>query len=199
MFDDLITHRAPPPKRVGACEGDTEHHLPEGAVMVAFTMYLLRTVPGLNHVSIHPDGEHGKQFDFKEWLRKRGFTMSGSTGKTSYGGTYSSPKGQTVVINPTSGRGDVVAEGEGFSIVAECKGGIINTKHPGQQSRLRQGLCETVGLSLASPIVTGRRQFVVVPQTKITENLARRMAERVRAAGVAIALVDGRGNVFEVI
>lgn len=198
MFDDLITRHTPPPNRVATCEGDSEHHLPEGAVMMAFAMHLLRTVRGLTHVSVHPDGEHGKRFDFRGWLLKRGFTMSAPTGTTSYGGTYRSPKGQTVVVNPSSGRGDVVAEGEGFSIVAECKGGIINTKHPGQQSRLRQGLCETVGLSLASPVVTGRRQFAVVPKTRVTENLARRMAVRASVGGIAIALVDGRGHVFEV-
>jgi hypothetical protein len=96
------------------------------------------------------------------------------------------------------GRGDVAAEGQGFSIVAECKGGIINTRHPGQQSRLRQGLCETVGLSLASPVVPGRRQFVVVPKARATETLARRMAQRAGGAGITIALVDGSGNVFEV-
>ena len=64
MFDNLITHRVPPPNRVGMCDGEHEQHLPEGAVMVAFAMHLLRTVPGLREVSIHPDGEHGKRFDF---------------------------------------------------------------------------------------------------------------------------------------
>lgn len=38
--------------------------------MVAFAMHLLRTVPNLRHVAIHPDGEHGKQFDFQGWLKK---------------------------------------------------------------------------------------------------------------------------------
>ena len=37
--------------------------------MVAFAMHLLRTVPGLKHVAIHPDGEHGKRFDFLGWLK----------------------------------------------------------------------------------------------------------------------------------
>lgn len=198
MFDDLITYSAPPPNRVGKCEGDHEHHLPEGAVMVAFAMHLLRTVPGLREVSIYPDGEHGKRFDFQGWLGKRGFAMTAASGKTTYGGAYASSGGQKVVVNPSSGRGDVVAEGEGFSIVAECKGGIINTKHAGQLSHLRQGLCETVGLSLASPLTASRRQFAVVPRTKVTESLARRMAKRAHAAGIEIALVDGRGNVFGV-
>jgi hypothetical protein len=91
MFDDLITHRAPPPNRSGLCDGGEEQHLPEGAVMVAFAMHLLRTIPELREVSIHPDGEHGKRFDFQGWLGKRGFTMSAPSGKTSYGGTYASP------------------------------------------------------------------------------------------------------------
>ena len=199
MFDDLITHRLPPPNRVGKCEGEHEQHLPEGAVMVAFAMHLLRTVQGLREVAIYPDGEHGKRFDFQRWLGKRGFTLKSAAGRTSYGGTYASLDGQTIVVNPSSGRGDVVAESGGVSIVAECKGGIINTRHAGQQSRLRQGLCESVGLSLASASVGGRRQFAVVPRTKVTETLARRMAQRARAAGVEIALVDGCGNVFDVV
>jgi hypothetical protein len=193
MFDDLISLRAPPPNRVGTCDGEMECHLSEGAVMLAFAMHMLRTIPNLRQVSVHPDGEHGKRFDFKEWLRKRGFALTISSGITSYGGTYTS-----IVVNPRSGRGDVVAEFEGCSIVAECKGGIINTRHPGQQSRLRQGLCETGGLSLASPVGDKRRQFAVVPRTKVTESLAHRMAKRARAAGIEIALVDGQGNVFDV-
>jgi hypothetical protein len=93
----------------------------------------------------------------------------------------------------------VVADIGDISIVAECKGGVINTKHAGQLSRLRQGLCETVGLSLASPIVEGRRQFVVVPRTRVTESLARRMVARANATGIEIALVDGTGNVVDVL
>lgn len=172
MFDDLITYRPPPPNRTTSCDGGIEHHLSEGAVMMAFAMHLLRTEPRLERVEVHPDGEHGKRFDFSKWMRGRGFSMTASSGKTIYGGTYSNPSGQTVVIDPSSGGGDVVAEMNGTSIVAECKGGIINTRHPGQQSRLRKGLCEAVGLLLASPVVEGRRQFAVVPRTRITEGLA---------------------------
>jgi hypothetical protein len=198
MFDDLISLREPPPNRVGSCDGSVEHHLSEGAVMVAFAMHLLRTVPKLKRVAIHPDGEHGKRFDFRKWFKAHDFEMTGPMGTTSYGGTYTSASGETVTINPTSGRGDVVAELGEASFVAECKGGVINTRHPGQQSRLRKGLCETVGLSFATPITPGRRQFAVVPLTKVTENLGRRMSVRARAAGIEIALVDGRGNVLDV-
>jgi hypothetical protein len=176
-----------------------EHHLSEGAVMVAFAMHLLRTVSGLKHVAIHPDGEHGKRFDFQTCLKRCGFELTVPMGKTPYGGTYSSPTGQTILVNPASGRGDVVADVGDVSFVAECKGGVINTKHAGQQSRLRQGLCETVGLSLASPPRKDRRQFAVVPRTKATETLAKRMVARVNLAGIEIALVDGHGKVLNVV
>lgn len=198
MFDDLIIARPPPPNRMNACSDEVEHHLPEGAVMLAFSMHLLNTVPHLSEVSIHPDGEHGKRFDFRVWLERRGFAMVLPIGSTSYGGRYSSGSGRTVTVVPASGRGDVVAETNGASFVAECKGGIINTRHAGQLSRLRKGLCETVGLSLASPLVGGRRQFAVVPRTGETERLARRLAPRALLAGIKIALVDGRGKVFDV-
>lgn len=38
----------------------------------------------------------------------------------------------------------------------------------------------------------------MVPRTTATEKLARRMAKRAWAAGIEIALVDGRGNVFDI-
>lgn len=198
MFDDFVIHRKPPANRVRYSVNGVEHYFPEGAVMVAFAPHLLRTVRQLNQVTIHPDGEHGKQFPFRRWLEQHSFTMIESMGTTSYGGTYSSARGQKLIVNPKSGQGDVFAEGDGFIYVAECKGGVLNTKHPGQQSRLRQGLCETVGLLLASPITTGRRQFAVVPRTNATANLAEKLAGRAHPAGIEIALVDAQGNVFEV-
>ena len=199
MYDDLITpHKPSDPKRVRACEGGVEQYLPEGAVIVAFAMHLLRTVPDLRHVAIHPDGEHGKRFDFLGWLKKHGFAMITLMGNTGYGGMYQSVIGEkTVLINPKSGLGDVVADIGRRSFVAECKGGVTNSTHAGQLSRLRKGLCETVGLLLSSPVAEGKRQFAVVPRTQLTENLARRMIVRAKAAGVEIALVDGRGNVFD--
>jgi hypothetical protein len=65
-FDDLIRELAPPPNRVGKCVGDREQHLYEGAVMVAFAMHLLLTT-STRKVLVHPDGEHGKRFDFEGW------------------------------------------------------------------------------------------------------------------------------------
>jgi hypothetical protein len=198
MLNDLISFQRPPANRVRSCEGEDEHHFSEGAVMIAFAMHLLRTVPGLMSVDIHPDGEHGKRFDFRGWLEKRDFVRSKPLGATKYGGEYRNAAGQSVVIDPRSGCGDVAAELGGKRFVAECKGGVINTKHPGQLSRLRRGLCEAVGLSLSSEVELGKRQFAVVPKTPTTDKLARQMIGRAKAAGIEIALVDGTGNVFDV-
>ena len=138
-FDDLVVILAPPPNRLGKADGEHEHHLYEGAVMVAYAMHLLRTQP-TKEARIYPDGEHGKQFDFFRWLGRQGFSMVSSTGKTAYGGTYADGEGRTIIINPKSGMGDVVAQVGDDIISAECKGGIINTRHPGQVSRLYKGL-----------------------------------------------------------
>jgi len=197
MFDDLITQHTPPPNRKTYCEGGVECHLSEGAVMLAFAMHLLRTWPALKQVGIQPDGEHAKRFAFRTWLEIHGFEKITSSGSTAYAGTYVSKAGHMIVLNPKSGLGDVVATLDNRSVVAECKGGIINTKHPGQQSRLRRGLCETVGLSLAMPIVEGRRQYAVVPKTPVTESMAKKLAPRAGLAGITIALVDQTGNVFD--
>jgi hypothetical protein len=194
-FDDLITALAPPPNRLGMADGEHEHHLYEGAVMVAYAMHLLRTGP-TNEVHIHPDGEHGKQFDFPRWLGRRGFFKIASTGKTTYGGTYLNGDGRTVIINPKSGHGDVVAVVGNQTILAECKGGIINTRHSGQVSRLYKGLCETVGLLMATP--SPGRQVAVVPHTEATLRLAIRLAPRCALAGIELALVKNRGEIIDV-
>jgi hypothetical protein len=194
-FEDLVTALAPPPNRVGKSTGDHEHHLYEGAVMIAYAMHLLRT-EGANHVRVHPDGEHGKQFDFSGWLGRRQFRKTSSIGTTAYGGVYENADGQTITINPRSGLGDVVAEVGDHMISAECKGGIINTKHPGQVSRLYKGLCETVGMLMATP--SQGRQVAVVPLTDSTFRLAQRLAPRCSLTGIEIALVGGRGEVIDV-
>jgi hypothetical protein len=193
-FDDLVRELAPPPNRVGKCAGDLEHHLDEGAVMVAFAMHLLRTTSS-QEVRIHPDGEHGKRFDFAGWLGKRGFEQTSRSGRTEYGGTYTWPDGRRIVVNPTPGKGDVVAEIDGVVLSAECKGGIINTRHSGQVSRLYKGLCETVGLLMANP--SPGRQIAVVPRTEGTLKLAQRLAPRCAIAGIEIALVGSRGEVAD--
>ncbi|WP_246681572.1 hypothetical protein [Mesorhizobium sp. B2-4-8] len=194
-FEDLVTALAPPPNRVGRSVGDQEHHLYEGAVMVAYAMHLLRA-EGAIQVRVHPDGEHGKQFDFSGWLGRRQFRKASSIGTTAYGGVYENDVGQTITINPRSGLGDVVANVRDHVISAECKGGIINTKHPGQVSRLYKGLCETVGMLMATP--SPGRQVAVVPLTDSTLRLAQRLAPRCALAGIEIALVGGRGEVIDV-
>lgn len=194
-FEDLVTALAPPPNRIGKSVGEHEHHLYEGAVMVAYAMHLLRT-QNAQHVQVHPDGEHGKQFDFAGWLGRRDFVKTSSIGSTSYGGTYRNPAGQEITVNPKSGLGDVVAEVGNHVISAECKGGIINTRHPGQVSRLYKGLCETVGLLMATP--SQGRQVAVVPFTESTLRLAERLAPRCALAGIEIALVGSRGEIRDV-
>ena len=194
-FEDLVTVLSPPPNRIGKSDGAHEHHLYEGAVMVAYAMHLLRT-QDTRHVRVHPDGEHGKQFDFAAWLLRRDFIKISSVGTTSYGGTYRNAAGQAITVNPKSGLGDVVAEVGNHVISAECKGGIINTRHSGQVSRLHKGLCETVGMLMATP--SPGRQIAVVPFTEGTLRLAERLAPRCALAGIEIALVGSRGEVRDV-
>lgn len=98
-----------------------EHRLYEGAVMVAYAMHLLRTTSA-THVRIHPDGEHGKQFDFTGWLLRRGFEKVSSMGTTSYGGLYRTTDGLEITVNPKSGQGDVIADLGSAVLSAECKG-----------------------------------------------------------------------------
>ena len=194
-FEDLVIALSPPPNRVGKSDGDQEHHLYEGAVMLAYAMHLLRT-EDTRHIRVHPDGEHGKQFDFAAWLLRRGFIKVFTIGTTSYGGTYRNATGQEITVQPKSGLGDVVAEVGNHIISAECKGGIINTRHSGQVSRLYKGLCETVGMLMATP--SQGRQVAVVPFTEGTLRLAKRLAPRCALAGIEIALVGSRGDVMDV-
>ena len=193
-FHDLVTPRLPPPNRLGKASDVHEHHLYEGAVMLD-ALHLLRTLK-ITEVHIHPDGEHGKQFAFADWLPRYGFARASSTGNTIYGGAYTNSSGGTVVVTPVPGRGDVVAVLDGVRIIAECKGGIINTRHAGQVSRLRKGLHEVVGMLMGKP--REGRQIGVVPFTTYTHKLALSLAPRCAEAGIEIALVKSRGEVVEV-
>ncbi len=196
-FDDLVIALAPPPNRIGRHTGELEHHLYEGAVMVAYAMHLLQS-PQITEVRIHPDGEHGRQFDFVACLQRRGFLKKSSTGRTSYGGTYANDAGRSIIIHPQAGLADVVATVGGDQIIfAECKGGIINTRHSGQVSRLYRGLCEAVGLLMATTASPCRR-VAVVPYADTTVRLAERLAPRCAQAGIEIALVNGDGTVVNV-
>lgn len=193
MFDDLLTLVTPTEKRRKGLSGEYQELLSEGAVMVAFAMHILRTTDA-RLVEIHPDGEHGKSFEFRSWLLARGFELAAPRGTTSYGGIYRHADGREIDVFPKSGLGDVVAATGQGRILAETKGGIVNTTHAGPTSRLRRGLCEAVGLMLATPFDPGTRQMAVVPDVPVTRRLAKSMIGRARRAGIEIALVDRRGN-----
>jgi hypothetical protein len=195
-LEDLLILKAPAPGRIVKTRGDHEKHMSEGAVMLAYAMHLLRTTPAMV-VHIHPDGMHAKQFNFKTWLEARGFRRRVTTGTTPYGGSYSSSNGWTIVVHPISGRGDVVANDGGVHVSAECKGGIINTEHNGQKSKLYRGLCETIGLLMASP--SSGKQVAVVPDTPTTRSLAARLAPRCRVASIGIALVGPMGEITDIV
>jgi len=140
-----IVELEPPEKRRSKCRGTKERHLTEAAVMLACAMHLFRTQPELQKIELHPGGQHGKRFDISGWLSAHGFVMEESYGTTSYCGRYGSGE-NCVVVSSVPGRGHVVAAYAKGSIVAECKGGIVNTRHSGQTSRLRKDLCEAAGL-----------------------------------------------------
>jgi hypothetical protein len=195
MFKDLLVELDPPANRQGKCIGEKERHLTEAAVMLAYGMHLLRTVPGLTRVEIHPDGEHAKRFEIARWLNARGFSLKESHGTTAWCGIYANDK-QEIVVTSIPGKGDVFALTPDGIILAECKGGIVNTRHPGQVSRLRRGLCEAVGLLMATS--QSGRQVAVVPHTETTFRLAQRMALRAKSAGIEIALVNELGQVIDV-
>lgn len=159
--------------------------------MLAFGMYLLQN--GAAVVELHPDGEHGKQYDFETCLAQLGYCHVVTRGTTRYGGEYSRGE-QKVYISPKSGLGDVVAQLETHRVLAECKGGVVNSRHTGQLSRLRRGLCEAVGL-LMTRRRGDNRYIAVVPATAATRAMARQMISQTLAAGIEIALVDGAGDV----
>jgi hypothetical protein len=182
---EYLQQRVPPPNRQRYCESGLEHHLTEAAVMIAFAMYLFEN--GALEVQLHPDGEHLKRYDVAACLKAQGFDLS------AHPSVYSRGR-QTVAVTCKSGLGDVVSEVGNTIVVAECKGGILNTRHPGQTSRLRKGLCEAVGL-LMSRSREGERQVAVVPATRSTRNIGLKMLPRLIEAGIEIALVDEYGKV----
>lgn len=163
--------------------------------MLAYAMHLLCTQDTL-HVRIHPDGMHGRQFDIAGWLLRREFAKVSSIGSTAYGGVYRNAAGQRITVSPKPGLSDVVAEVGNQIVSAECKGGIINTRHAGQVSRLYKGLCEAVGLLMTTP--PEGRQVAVVPRTEATLRLAKRLVPRCALAGIEIALVGSCGEITNV-
>lgn len=103
-FDDLVEQVAAPGKGAGKVADGIEHKMHEGAVMVAYVIHLLRTADA-NHVRVHPDGDHGKRFDFADWFGRRGFEKISSIATTGYGGAYRQERGWRIAINLSSGKG----------------------------------------------------------------------------------------------
>jgi hypothetical protein len=188
----FLTDYLPPEKRRVHAEGGMEARLTEGAVMLAFAKYLLDH--GCTEVRVHPDGEHAKTFDLVGCLASLGFVKTVSTGGTSYGGRYER-SGQIIHLTPASGRGDVVGDIGGRRVIAECKGGTVNSSHNGQRSRVRKGFHELMGQLLCLPI-DGARHVAVIPHTTDTARLAERAGARARAAGIEIALVERDGSII---
>ena len=159
--------------------------------MLAVTRWMFGN--GAAKVSMFPDGMHAKQFDICGWLTNEGFEKIASKGKTPVAGTYSREQ-QTLIVEFEPGHGDVVADVEGCRIVVEAKGGILNTRHPGQKSRLRKHLFEAIGMLLDGP-ANADRLIAAVPRHPVTEKIAHRIAGRCREAGIEVALITDMGDV----
>lgn len=159
--------------------------------MLAFAMHLLEQ--GAKHVELRPDGMHGKQLDFRKWFESEGFTLAPAGGGTDFAGVYSRNDRQ-ISVSCAPGIGDVVATVNNRRIVAECKGGIINTRHAGQLSHLRKAVLEAVG-QLMCREQNNDRHIVVLPRANETVKWAERIGTRAQKAGIEIALVLRDGTV----
>ncbi len=182
----FLVRREPPETRRKACDAPWEAHFTEAAVLIAFAQHLLQSE---DTVTIHPDGEHAKRFDIPLALQSLGYTKTAPLGTTTYGGIYRSGN-KTLRVHPKSGQGDILST----QVFAEAKGGVINTRHAGQVSRLRKGLSEAVGQLMAAPD-TGQRMVAVVPATVDTRRLGASLLPRCLRAEIEIALVDADGSV----
>lgn len=180
-------------KRKGLHDGTHEEDFPEPAVMLAFALHLLKR--GARAVEIHPDGMHAKVYDIRSSVTAAAFSRE-TSGYRCIGSQ--TRRKSTITVDFRSGVGDVVGRVNGTDIVAECKGGIVNTRHWGQKSRLRRGLCEAIGQLIGRELPRGERQVAVVPYTRLTLSIARRIAQQANCAGIEIALVRPNGTVLYV-
>jgi hypothetical protein len=194
-LSSFLTPHTPPLKRQKYCENGIELKLSEAAVQLAFALHLLNQPDSGEQVEMFPDGEHAKRFDIPAFLRARGYERVNALGATQYGGEYFDGL-KTLVVNPKSqhGRGDVVGKLAGVVVRAECKGGIINSKHSGALSKVRSGFNELIGQTMSMP-EDGSRHVAVAPRTPASETQASRLLKRCAAAGIEIALVDQNGQV----
>ena len=183
----FITKKLPPRGRKSKCDGQLERHLYEPAVMLAVARWMFEL--GAEEVRVHPDGMHAKQFDICGWLKKEGYEKTAAKGKTREAGTYTRDC-QTLIVEFQPGRGDVVADVQGCHVVVETKGGIVNTRHPGQKSKLRNHVYEAVGMLLDRPD-NANRLIAAVPRHPETEKMAGRCLD----VGIQIALVSEEGDV----
>lgn len=192
---DYIVKRKAPPNRQGFHDGSFEEHFPEASVMLAFALHLLGR--GATEVEMHPDGMHVRNHDLRGALMAAGFAHE-PVGRHAVAGRYSRNT-STITVTFVPGIGDVVATVGSEKITAECKGGVINTRHPGRQSSLRKGLCEAVGQLLGRELLQREKHVAVVPSTATTRALASRMAQRANGAGIELALVSSDGAVHYVV
>lgn len=187
----FITEKLPQSGSARKHTGKFEKHLHEAAVMLAIARWMFEL--GAKKVYLYPDGQHAKQFDICRWLGNEGFVKIAAKGKTPVAGTYTRQH-QTLYVEFKPGQGDVVADVEGCRVVVEAKGGIINTRHSGQKSKLRKHLYEAVGMLLDRP-KNADRLIVAVPLHAETKKIAERMVKRCRDVGIEIALISGDGTV----
>lgn len=187
----MITEREPPPNRKGKQIGEYERHMGEAAVMLAMAEWLF--LQGATEVSIHPDGMHMKDFDIPGWLASAGFHRVSTTGSRGQSGSFMRGSHE-LTVHSRPGLGDIIAWIEGAQIEIEAKGGCVNSKHPGQLSRLRKGLHEAVGQLMGSPR-SNTRLIAAVPYHSETEKLANRLSTRCKLAQIEIALVREDGTV----
>jgi hypothetical protein len=191
----FLTAHEPPEKRRRYCEDGIEQKLTEAAVQIAFGLYILKHPKGGSRVQVFPDGEHAKRFAIPAFLEEHGFALASRIGSTAYGGEYVRD-GQVLVVNPKSqhGRGDVVGTIAGQTVRAECKGGIVNSRHSGALSKVRSGFNELIGQAMSME-VNGDRHVAVAPKTTASVVQAGRLWERCQRAGIEIALVSADGEV----
>ena len=189
----FIEKRLPPENRVGKCEGDEEHHLPEIAVMLACADWLM--AQGATKISVHPDGMHLKTDFVWHWTKARGFQKIRQLGRTQAGGEYIS-NGRHLTILPKPGLGDVISELDGVQIEIEAKGGCINSRHAGQLSKLRQSIQTAIGQLMCSRS-TADRLIAAVPDHSETRVWAQRILPRCKKVGIEILLVSSDGSIIE--
>lgn len=189
----FVTEKPPPPGRATKTDRCMERHLYEAAVMLAVAQWMFES--GAQEVCVYPDGVHAQYFDICGWLENEGFEKIAAIGEKPEAGTYMRDD-QTLVVEFQPGRGDVVADVQDSRVVVEAKGGIVNTRHPGQKSKLRKHLYEAVGMLLAGPD-SADRLIAAVPRHPETIKIATKLmkARRCRDAGIEIALVSEDGVV----